>query len=445
MALIGNDDAPITFQIFADKRSKYTVSKPKILHLRPNAENLNLLSLYQKKGVGIFVMVNKGDGRGRKAENVTQIRALFIDLDGAPWQPVAEKLRPHLRVESSPGRYHLYWKVSDCSLDQFKPIQQAIANRFAGDKSCNDRSRVMRVPGFFHQKGEPVMTKLLEVNHFPPYDTQAVINGLELKISQQGMPSPSQGAEKAFSGNFSGSFKCAAPGAGVEIDLAVWAAKNPAFDIISTINAQYRLGPIRDGKQHIVCPFEHEHTDKKRDDRAAFVANASANNGFAIHCMHSHCVDRDRLEFLSAMLEKGWIPVTALQGGIVESTGTLPIKRPRWVYYCAQEISQFKEASPLSAREFQIWLHLMHVAFSTYDGTLPDNKNQITRILELKLEEWAELRVFFIENGWLHVKNGCLFHPINRREYEKAIRALQDKAEAGRKGGQSTQSKRNGG
>ena len=35
-------------------------------------------------GAGIFMMVNAGDGRGRKAENVTRVRAVFADFDGTP-------------------------------------------------------------------------------------------------------------------------------------------------------------------------------------------------------------------------------------------------------------------------------------------------------------------------------------------------------------------------
>jgi hypothetical protein len=33
-------------------------------------------------------MVNRGDLRGRKAENVVAVRAVFLDLDGSPLDPV---------------------------------------------------------------------------------------------------------------------------------------------------------------------------------------------------------------------------------------------------------------------------------------------------------------------------------------------------------------------
>ena len=112
------------------------------------------------KGAGVFVIVN--ETTGDKDSDVIRVRALFADLDGAPLEPVLEGLKPHIMVESSPGRYHAYWLVSDCQLDQFKERQQAIAARFNGDKSIINLSRVMRLPGFIHHKKEPFVTRIIE-------------------------------------------------------------------------------------------------------------------------------------------------------------------------------------------------------------------------------------------------------------------------------------------
>jgi len=62
------------------------------------------------------------------------------------------KPAPHIIVESSPGYYHAYWLVKDISLDEFRGMQKALAERFGGDENVHDLSRVMRVPGFFHRK-----------------------------------------------------------------------------------------------------------------------------------------------------------------------------------------------------------------------------------------------------------------------------------------------------
>jgi len=123
----------------------------------------DLLQSLNLKGAGVFVMVNRGDGYGRKADNVTGARALFVDLDGAPLEPVlAGPISPRIVVESSPGKWHAYWPVVDLPLERFTDAQKALALRFDGDPKVSDRPRVMRLPGFFHNKGAPFQTRLVE-------------------------------------------------------------------------------------------------------------------------------------------------------------------------------------------------------------------------------------------------------------------------------------------
>src|SRR3546814_14811174 len=85
----------------------------RVLHGTLAAQSRRLVAL-NDKGAGVFVMVNRGDGMGRKADNVTACRALFLDLDGSPIEPViAAPIPPRITVESSPGRWHAYWPVAD--------------------------------------------------------------------------------------------------------------------------------------------------------------------------------------------------------------------------------------------------------------------------------------------------------------------------------------------
>jgi RepB DNA-primase from phage plasmid len=133
-------------------------------------EEADRLAVWQTAGAGVFVAINATDGAGRKNENITRVRAAFVDLDGATLEPVqACGLEPHVIVESSRGRWHCYWLTEDLALDQFKPLQQAIADRFAGDSACCDIARVMRLPGFWHQKEAPFQTRIVEVNERLPY------------------------------------------------------------------------------------------------------------------------------------------------------------------------------------------------------------------------------------------------------------------------------------
>ena len=156
-----------TFQTFDDDKDRKVLRLARVLHgtLDKHADALVRL---QQQGAGTFVMVNKGDGLThmgnktcRTAANVIAIRALFVDLDGAPLQPVLDALQPDIVVESSPGRWHCYWLVSNCPLAEFKPRQQQLAVKFKGDPKVVDLPRVLRLPGFFHQKAEPFITRMI--------------------------------------------------------------------------------------------------------------------------------------------------------------------------------------------------------------------------------------------------------------------------------------------
>lgn len=131
---------------------------------------------------GIYFMVNRGDGNGRSSDNVTAIRAVFVDLDGSPLQPVLEApIEPNAIIESSPGRYQAFWLVKDCPQERFRGVQHALAMRFNGDASVKDLPRVMRVPGFYHCKGKPVKVKIHSIERVAPYGIEEVVSGLSLK------------------------------------------------------------------------------------------------------------------------------------------------------------------------------------------------------------------------------------------------------------------------
>lgn len=186
---------PVTFQTYSD-RDDLKVKRPGKKDFDPNAKimhgtlempkDADLLTRLNVKGAGVFVMVNKGDGKGRAARNVQRIRTLFIDTDGAPF-PTDLPLQPHLVVQSSPGRWHLYWLVSGVLLDSFSPLQKTLAEHYRTEPSVNDLPRVMRLPGFYHRKAEPVLVELLRTNDTPPYSPEAIFSAwpsLTAKLEQ---------------------------------------------------------------------------------------------------------------------------------------------------------------------------------------------------------------------------------------------------------------------
>jgi hypothetical protein len=155
-ALVGRPNPPCTFQAFDDSPAKRT-DLARILHgtLPECAQKLIALNEY---GAGIFVTVNETDLKGRKIENVVAVRALFVDADGP--LTVSWALEPDILVQSG-GGLHAYWTVTNAPLEAFTPAQKRLAAYYGTDPKVSDLPRVMRLPGFFHLKGEPKFVSLV--------------------------------------------------------------------------------------------------------------------------------------------------------------------------------------------------------------------------------------------------------------------------------------------
>ncbi len=159
-------DGIFTFQTFDDK-GKQNSSLARVFHgtLKEHADALTRL---QQQGAGAFVMVSKGDGvihsgnqTCRTTSNVIAVRALFADLDGSPLEPLLKCCKPDIIIESSPSKWHCYYLTSDCPLSEFSQRQKQIAQKFNSDPKVCDLPRVMRLPGFWHQKAEPFMSRIV--------------------------------------------------------------------------------------------------------------------------------------------------------------------------------------------------------------------------------------------------------------------------------------------
>ncbi len=174
-----------TFQTFDETTSK-DKKLNKILHGTLDS-HLNKLEMLNKVGAGIFLMINAGDLKGRKSKNVKAVRAAFVDLDDAPLAPIlGSPLKPHIIVESSPKKYHAYWLVEGIKLEDFKAVQLALAIKFGGDKCVHDLPRVMRIPGFNHNKKESYLTNIIEINHHEKYEAKQFYDtfGIDLNIAK---------------------------------------------------------------------------------------------------------------------------------------------------------------------------------------------------------------------------------------------------------------------
>jgi P4 family phage/plasmid primase-like protien len=106
---------------------------------------------YQADGFAVFIVVNEG---GHKAADITRIRALFIDVDGA--RALSETkfhLEPTTIVKRSDHRWHAYWRVDGAvPLEVFKQAQLQLAAFYQSDTAVADLPRLMRLGGTIHRK-----------------------------------------------------------------------------------------------------------------------------------------------------------------------------------------------------------------------------------------------------------------------------------------------------
>jgi hypothetical protein len=163
LKLLDPEATSFTFQTFDDKASK----RPELARVIHSPAFPDLLKLHDD-GAGVFVAVNATDGAGRKAENIARIRCVFQDDDDG--FSGTFPLEPSIVAESSPGRFQRYWLVADVWLPDaqgcadFHSVMERMIESYGSDKGAKDISRVLRLPGFLHRKGEPHPVTLVEAS-----------------------------------------------------------------------------------------------------------------------------------------------------------------------------------------------------------------------------------------------------------------------------------------
>ncbi len=197
LTALDEDSDAWSFQTFDDRPGKKDKKLIRVLHgnLERHADELATLN---ELGAGIFVTVNETDLIGRSKAHIRRIRALFVDLDGSPLGHVQRAaVRPHIVTETSPGRFHAYWRVTDCEPDQCELALKQLIGRFQSDPACSDRSRVMRLPGFWHRKGEPHLVRVLDTD---PGDCSLADLGIYLQKTQRNQQSSSVSSVSSVGG-----------------------------------------------------------------------------------------------------------------------------------------------------------------------------------------------------------------------------------------------------
>ena len=138
-----------TFQTYDDNADRNDKYLSHILHGCLD-EHADQLAEFNKRGAAVSVVANTTDLKGRRKENIVEVRAFWIEDDHN--SNIALPIPPSFVVESSPNKFHKYFLVHGFSVDELAPIQRRLIDDYGSDPNAGDISRVLRLAGFAHQK-----------------------------------------------------------------------------------------------------------------------------------------------------------------------------------------------------------------------------------------------------------------------------------------------------
>jgi hypothetical protein len=179
-----------TFALFDDKaeeKAGITPNPPRVFHASLDEVWPKIVGLNRPdQRYGVFVAVNEAKDGDRK--NIVRVRALYADAD-TPEQrknviatATAAGIKPSMIVKSSGDKFHGYWLLEIIPPpERARLLQRDFVERMGADRNAKDISRVMRLPGTLHLKGEPQLVRLMTMKDSPRrYEAEGLLNALGL-------------------------------------------------------------------------------------------------------------------------------------------------------------------------------------------------------------------------------------------------------------------------
>ncbi|MDU2660551.1 MAG: phage/plasmid primase, P4 family [Clostridioides difficile] len=160
-----NSCGRINIRIFSDKKGNGFKGKNLSFNMKDFQSKSKVLMAHNEANRGIFFVVNSGGNSDRK---INKINAQFFECDTLSLEEQLDNiskfpLEPSIIVQTKKS-LHVYFLIKNGKVEKFRDIQKKLAKHFNGDGSCINESRVMRVPGFYHCKEEPVRVKCIKFN-----------------------------------------------------------------------------------------------------------------------------------------------------------------------------------------------------------------------------------------------------------------------------------------
>ena len=201
LCILDSTAAEFTFQSFDDDKNRKDLTLAQICH-GSFEECCDWACSMSARGAGVFVAINRTDFKGRKAKNIIAVRYYIADLDGVPLENLQRLgIRPNILVQTSDEKFHCYWRITGAPLETYSEIETRLNNLLAADSSVKDLPRVLRVPGFPHQKdrSNPFMVRMIDHDalSFTSVEFEAALRAAEtLALSPRATGNRSSASER---------------------------------------------------------------------------------------------------------------------------------------------------------------------------------------------------------------------------------------------------------
>lgn len=174
-----NPNDIVHLRIFDDKKSGTFAGTKLDVEAGKFSTIEETLTKHNQMGRGIFFVVNTG---GQDDKSITRINAQFVESDELSLEEQQKQVEgfplPPSMIIKTRKSLHVYWFVKEASVELFRTIQHQLVKQFQGDPMCVNESRVMRLPGFYHQKQEPVMVECISFHPERRYTQQQLMDVL---------------------------------------------------------------------------------------------------------------------------------------------------------------------------------------------------------------------------------------------------------------------------
>ncbi len=178
----------VCLRVFADRKGAAFRGQKLECEASKIGGMMDTLKKHNAQNRGIFFVVNYG---GQEDSDITRINAQFVECDTADIDTQLERIEafplPPSIIVRTKKSLHTYWLMKSADVLRFRPVQKALIAQFDGDKACINESRVLRLPGFEHRKGEPFLVECIKFSPELRY-TQDELLAVLPKIEEPQVP-----------------------------------------------------------------------------------------------------------------------------------------------------------------------------------------------------------------------------------------------------------------